>query len=306
MQLIQGIATEVINKVKNAFGPAAILLKVQGRLIRIELPDEHLSAVSIRDGDRVVIAGDEEKGVFVASACKNLTEGAHTYRTPIRQEAVAGWFFFCFAAMAFGLIRGVSDNERLLYPMPAWLAVGMGLISALFGVICLVAIVRKLAAAFLVESAALETFIGTTTVLRPKSAGKYPQVEVQGHIFFLETSDRFIVENGDTLAVTIKKMPDGPTALTYRNVTRSLSGASSVEKGHVSAILFALICAGLVTKAAFDRPFHDAEDIFPLVLGAGILMLLVHLLISNFYRWRLDREAHRRTEEAARKFAPTS
>ena len=307
MQLIKGAAAEVCRKQKDASGPAAFGLKVNGQIVRIELPDEGFDAApSIQNGDNIIVAGKTEKGALSGLAYKNTTQVQDTYRLSERQDAIYAWFMFCFGAALLRFSWSDPFTGIEPFPMPQWLLIVIGGVSIFFGIIFLTSIAEKFEAALLVNSAALETIIGPAKVLQPKSPRRYPQVAVQGHNFFLEASGRFSVEDGDTLAITVEKTPTGPRALTYRNLTTSLNGKNSAATGHVWAIFFTLICIGFVAVAAFSRPFDDTGNIVPFMLGAGLIMLFVNLLIGNYYRWQFDREAYHRTQTAARKFAPNS
>lgn len=301
MQVIRGIATDVgVTRTE----PAAFELRVNGDAAFIDLSGDGADAPPIRDGDEVVMAGKAKNGLFTALAYKNLTENQTAFRVSSRQEAGFAWFMFCFGAVSLRLSWTNPTASQDLFPLPQWFTIGLGGMALFFAVICLLLVAEKFAAQFLVDRAALETLVGEAKVLEPESPGRYPKVEVQGRSFFLETCRRFSAEEGDKLAVTVEKTKDGVVALTFANLTRSTSGRSRAAGGQASAMAFGLAFAGVVTSFASEWLFDDAANIMIFLVGVSILIGTAMVLMGNFYRWKLTREALRLTEAAASEARP--
>ena len=302
MQVIKGIATGVNQKQENEAGPAECRLKVNGQAAFIDVSGNGAEVAPIQNGDEVIIAGEAKKGLINVLAYKNLTQDQATTHTPsIAQEGACAWFGFWFGAVMLRLSWSSPATDQNLFPLPQWFTIGFGGMVLFFGAISLWLVADKCAARRLVDRAALETLVGKARIVEPERPDRYPKVEVQGLTFILGTSRRLRIEDGDRLAVTLERTKDGLIPLAFANLTRSARGHSSTAGAYAWGMAATFAFAGFVAYTMSDWLYNDDGNAFLFAIGVGLITAMSTIFISNFYRWKLAREALRLTEIAAQK-----
>ncbi len=299
MQIVQGLVNEVINRKQDADDPNALFLEVNGRAIRIDVPDERGDVLATREGDSVVVAGYPRKPVFKGLAFRNLSQKQATYQVSGVSDSAGAGFFLFFGSLCLwaGLTPEEAPNR---FGIPAWIITATSPLSILFGVAILLYVVDKYAAAFLVDSAALQTCTGTARIVPSEGQeGRVADAELGGCRIALDLVGGFVIESGDVLAVTAEQLPDRLRGLSYRNVTRSVNGKSWVTTGWLRQIAVFLVLEVLIATLFVDRSLTDPWNIPAIGLGILFMVIFLQFIFHRFYRWRYYREARRRTTAAA-------
>ena len=295
MELVSGIARNV----RASAGADTLNLDLGGRDVRLENP-EHDSR-RVQDDDKLIVAGNQESGTVVGYAYRNITQG-YWCRASCRDNAFQGVLTLIFSLGAGWAAFDAQSEIPLFLWTQRVVFLALALLFGVFTITLVIIIVEKFLAGFRVNRAALETLRGSARNVRLSTdrSGAYLDIDAS-RVELLFMPRKIVIANDDEVVVVGQRVGDVLTGMSYRNVTRGISGRSWTVVGLLSTLLWiGVLLAFLITGLWFGG---DEAAIFIAIRRALALALMMATLVfalDRFFRWRLDLEAWRRVRAGPR------
>lgn len=295
MELISGIA----GNVRGSGGADTLNLDLGGRDVRLEKPAH--DGRSVEDGDKLIVAGNQEAGTVVGYAYRNITQG-YWCRASYRDNAFQGVLTLIFSLGAGWAAFDAQSEIPLLLWTQRVAFFALALLFAVFTGTLVVIIVEKFLAGFRVNRAALETLRGSARNVRLSTDGSGAYLDIDAsRVELLFMPRKIVMADDDEVVVVGQRVGNVLTAISYRNVTRGVGGRSWTVVGLLSTLLWiGVLLAFVMTGLWFGG---EEAAIFIAIrrsLALAFMMAILVFALDRFFRWRLDLEAWRRVRAGPR------
>src|SRR5262245_5740580 len=299
MELIRSIARNVQAAPVMAAGADAhehiVAFELDGRSIRLDIgPDQ--PPCPIRDGDDVIVAGEEQGNAIIGYAYKDLTQGYLGRRSTRRDLAQAGLIivlasmFLWYAASADSELPVFLWTQRIVF-------LALGGLLAFLAAANLISIFQKFQAAFLVVRASIDTARGVARQVTADDG--VVRLELDGRRVQLAAPNDAVRE-GDEMVVAGEIAGDVLCVVAYRNLTRAIFGSTWSLWELVFPILLVGLAAAILGLWWLDGSAEglDITTVTRWILTVIIALGTMVLAVDRLFRWRLYLDAYRRVKHA--------